>query len=235
MWQTPENVTESKALHNRSAVFQDRRHAGQALTELLDMFRDSNAVVMAIPAGGVPVAVAVAGALGLSLGLLVVSKITLPWNPEAGFGAVAADGTHEINQALVQQLALDAATIEQGIEKTRAKVAHREQVYRQLLPPVSIEDRKVILVDDGIASGFTLRVAIAAAKHQHASEIIVAIPTGHAGSVVDVAQYCSRVYCANVREGMRFAVADAYEDWHDVSEAEVEDALKLYHRQAASQ
>jgi len=103
------------------------------------------------------------------------------------------------------------------VELGNQKVARREQTYRQQLPPVALEHRHVIIVDDGLASGFTMRVAIASARKQHAAEIMVAIPTAHAESVVDVAQRCDHVYCANVREGLRYAVADAYGVWKEKS------------------
>jgi putative phosphoribosyl transferase len=222
-------------LHNRSRVFNDRRQAGLALASLLGRYRGSEAMVLAIPAGGVPVAVTIAESLNLRFGMLVVSKITLPWNPEAGYGAVAADGCSEINQPLVQQLALDASAIEQGIEKTRLKVARREQHYRELLPAVNLENSTALLVDDGLASGFTLRVAIASARKQRARCIIAAIPTAHSSAVIEVAQLCDHVYCANVREGLRFAVADAYEHWRDVTESEVMNDLKLYHQRRGAQ
>lgn len=226
-------MTESGALHNRSRVFRDRWHAGELLAVLLEPYRSSDAILLAIPAGGVPVAAAVAECLGLPLGVLVVSKITLPWNPEAGYGAVAADGSVEINQPLVQQFALDAQTVAAGTEKTRAKVSARELAYRQRLPFPDLEGKSVILVDDGLASGFTLRVAIASARKQKAGAILVAVPTGHSSSVLDVAQRCDHVYCANVREGMRFAVADAYETWHDVTETEVMETLRLRQQDAS--
>lgn len=226
MWIPPTNVSETTSLHNRASIFRDRDDAGRQLASLLPDYRDSDALVLAVPAGGVPVAVALAEELHLPLNVLVVSKITLPWSTEAGYGAVAADGTCQINDKVVEQARLDEATVNSGISKTKAKVAKRANTFFDITGHHDLTDRIIIIVDDGLASGFTLRVAIESAKNQKAKEIIVAVPTGYATSVIAVADQCDHFYCANVREGMRYAVADAYEKWSDVSEEEVITMLK---------
>lgn len=221
MWQPPANVTENPALHNRGPVFDDRLDAGTQLAKLLPDPQGSDAIICAIPAGGVPVGIAVARELSLTFDVLVVSKMTLPWNTEAGFGAMAVDGTSRLNQELVDATGLGSDAVTRATELTREKILRREKHYRQIIPKQGLANREVILVDDGLASGFTLRVAIESAKNQKAKHIAVAVPTGHSLSVEAVAALCDRVYCANVREGMRFAVADAYREWTDVSEEEV--------------
>ncbi|MGW8247323.1 MAG: phosphoribosyltransferase [Acidiferrobacterales bacterium] len=220
----PENVTEDAFLHNRGHVFHDRFEAANHLASLMTEFRGTNAVVAGIPAGGIPLAVTLAKALHLPLAVLVVSKITLPWNTEAGYGAVAADGTWLLNDKMVQQARLDQATIDSGLSDTKDKVHRREIQFNKILPPVELEGKAILIVDDGLASGFTMRVAIDSARQSKAGRIVVAVPTGHATSVIDIAGYCDHLYCANVREGFRFAVADAYEVWTDVDET---DALNL--------
>ena len=221
MWHLPENVTENPALRNRSQVFRDRADAGKQLGELLGSWHDSEAIVCAIPAGGVPVAFEMALQLRLRLDVLVVSKMTLPWNTEAGFGAVAADGVSLLNNELIRAIGLTQAQIQASTEKTRNKVAQRERRYHQLITRQDLSGQDVILVDDGLASGFTLRVAIMSARKQKARTVMVAVPTGHNTSVDRMAPECDHIYCINVREGLRFAVADAYETWTDVSEEEV--------------
>jgi len=228
MWTAPANVTEDASLHNRAHVFSDRTAAGKVLAGLLGDHADTDTLLLAIPAGGVPVAAAMAAGLGLPLSVLVVSKITLPWNTEAGYGAVAADGSHQINEPLAHHYRLDQETIQEGIDKTTAKVNRRQELFTRLLGRNGLDGRTVVLVDDGLASGFTLRVAIASARNQGAREILVAVPTGHATSVTEIAALADRVFCANVREGMRYAVAEAYELWSDVSEEEVLAILKEY-------
>ena len=220
----PENVTEDAFLHNRGHVFHDRSGAAHHLASLMTEFRGTNAVVAGIPAGGVPLAVGIAKELRLPLAILVVSKITLPWNTEAGYGAVAADGTWMLNDKMVQQARLNQETIDSGLGETKNKVLRRAAQFNKILQPIDYAGKSILIVDDGLASGFTMRVAIASARQQNAGRTIIAVPTGHANSVIDIAGRCDHVYCANVREGFRFAVADAYEEWTDVSE---EDAIKL--------
>ncbi|MFW6061358.1 MAG: phosphoribosyltransferase [Planctomycetota bacterium] len=207
-------------LRDRLEVFRDRHHAGEVLAELLTGYRGSDAIVLAIPAGGVPVAAPLARELDLPLDVAVVSKITLPWNTEVGCGAVAFDGTTRINEGLVSQVGLDRPRLEAQARQTRQKVARRMADLRGEAPMPRLADRPAILVDDGLASGFTMRVAVEALQHSGASRVVVAVPTGPARSVMALAGDVSELYCANVRSGPRFAVASAYEHWHDVTEGE---------------
>ena len=225
---TPENVYEDRQLFDRSHVFQDRRHAGKYLAEMIVFYKDSDALVMGIPAGGVPVAARIARGLDLPLDVAVVSKITLPWTTEAGYGAVAFDGTVKLNQELVEEVGLGRQTVEEGIRKTREKVENRNRLFRGDRPMPRLADRIVILADDGLASGFTMRVAVAALQDAGASEVVVAVPTGPARSVERLADQVDRLYCANIRTGVRFAVAEAYENRYDVPESEVMDILKEF-------
>ena len=226
MWHPPANVTEDPALHNRGPVFTDRIDAGKQLAALLSGRHKSDAIVCAIPAGGVPVGITVARELALTFDVLVVSKMTLPWNSEAGFGAMTTDGTSMLNRALIDAIGLDKNAINDATDSTRAKVLRREKNYREIIGKQDMTNREVILVDDGLASGFTLRVAIESARSQKAKHVVVAVPTGHSASVELIAAECDWLVCANVREGMRFAVADAYQQWTDVSEGEVVQLLE---------
>jgi predicted phosphoribosyltransferase len=193
---------------------------------MLAPFSLENGLVLGIPAGGVPVGLAAAARLGLPLDVVVVSKITLPWNTEAGYGAVAFDGTCQLNQALIAHLSLSEDQITEGIRKTRSKVMRRAERFRGNRPFPELTGRPVILVDDGLASGFTMRTAIAALRKAGADTLIVAVPTAHDRAVADIAGLAEGVVCANIRPGGRFAVAEAYQDWYDVSEDEVLLALK---------
>ncbi|HPC73333.1 MAG TPA: phosphoribosyltransferase family protein [Syntrophales bacterium] len=222
---TTGNVTELPGLRDRLHVFRDRPHAGEILAGMLEDYRASRTLVMAIPAGGIPVAASLARRLSLPLDVAVVSKITLPWNTEAGYGAVAFDGTVRLNRDLLSRLGLSGKEIEAGKAATTGKVERRVEKFRgEPSYPALIRER-VILVDDGLASGFTLLVGVEALKKSGTGEIIVAVPTGSAGAVRRVAAEVDRLYCANVRGGWSFAVADAYERWTDVSE---EEALRIF-------
>ena len=221
-----ENIVDLTELRDRVYVFQDRAQAGKVLTGMLEEYRDTNAIVLGIPAGGLPVATVIAEELKLSLDVLVVSKITLPWNTEAGYGAVAFDGTVRLNQRLVKGLKLSEGDIRQGMEKTSRKVAMRVKALRGKRPFPDVSMGPVIIVDDGLASGFTMLVGVEALRNAGARQIVVAVPTGHNNSVQMMADHVEKLYCANIRYGSSFAVADAYERWSDVSDNEVIDIAK---------
>ncbi|MEW5854170.1 MAG: phosphoribosyltransferase family protein [Myxococcota bacterium] len=216
---------EDLQLRDKVGVFRDREHAGQTLARLLSPELGHHPLVLAIPAGGVPVAAAMAQALSLPLDVAVVSKVTLPWNTESGYGAVAFDGTVQLNEPLVARLALTQEDIERGVARTRAKVAHRVELLRGGAPAPELEGRALILVDDGLASGFTMHVAVQAVRRAGAARVVVAVPTAHDDAVDWLLPEVDALYCANVRRGGRFAVADAYARWYDVSDEEVLRAL----------
>lgn len=225
------NVVELPELRDRIAVFRDRDHGGEILAKMLTDYTDGDATIMAIPAGGVPVAKAMAERLNLSLDLAVVSKITLPWNTEAGYGAVAYDGTARLNNNLVARLSLTKEQIQEGIDKTLKKVANRVKKLRGIGTMGDFSGQQAILVDDGLASGFTMRVAIEALKKAGVSSLSVAVPTGHESSIEIIASEVNTLYCANIRGGFSFAVADAYIKWSDVSEGEVATLLADFQRE----
>ena len=214
-------VHEIASLRDHAPVFRDRVHAGEVLAGMLEAYRGSSALVLAIPAGGVPVAAEIARRLGLALDVAVVSKILLPWTTEAGFGAVAFDGSVWINEADVLDYHLSHVDVQRSTASARDKVERRLRRLRGKRPLPLFAAHRLILVDDGIAAGSTLRTAIAALRRQGASEIAVAVPTGHLRSVELIAELADAMYCANIRGGGHYAVADAYEEWRDLDEDEV--------------
>jgi predicted phosphoribosyltransferase len=219
-------IIESSELRDRTYVFRDRAHAGAVLSDMLASYRDSDAIVVAIPAGGVPVGVAMARELKILLDVAVVSKITPAWNTEVGYGAVSFQGAVRLNEPLVARLGLNEEQIRDGIERTRTKVERRERELRGERPFPDLSRRPAILVDDGLASGFTMRVAVESLDRLGATRILVAVPTGHHHVVETISREVEAVYCANVRGGYRFAVADAYQRWSDVGEEELQRYLQ---------
>jgi len=187
---------------------------------MLEKYRGSDALVLAVPAGGVAVASVIAEELNLPLDVAVVSKITPSWNSEVGYGAVAFDGTMRLNEELLSRMRLSEQEIQEGTKKTEQKVARRVKRLRGDRPMLDFR-HPVILVDDGLASGFTLIVAIEALRKSGAQEIILAVPTAHEESLQRVLEKVEAIYCPNIRGGFSFAVAEAYEDWHDLDEEEV--------------
>lgn len=207
-------------LHDRVHVFRDRADAGKVLAGMLEEHRGSNAIVMAVPAGGVAVAAVIARELNLSLDVAVVSKITFSWNTESGYGAIAFDGTVMLNEDYLSRFNLSDEEIEGGLKRTKEKVARRIEMFRGEKPLPDFK-RPVILVDDGLASGFTLRVAIKALRKAGSQNIVLAVPTAHSESVRMILKEVEAIYCPNLRSGFSFAVADAYEQWSDLDEQEV--------------
>jgi putative phosphoribosyl transferase len=203
------------------AAFHDRTHAGSQLARLLEEFRGSAASVLAIPAGGVPVAAAIAQELGLPLDVLPVSKVLYPWTTESGYGAVAWDGSVWLDAERVEGCGLREDQVQSAVAQARAKVERRLARLRADRTALALEGRTVILVDDGIAAGSTMRTAIAALRRQGASRIVVAVPTAHQAAFAAIGKLADEAYCANIRGGASFAVADAYAEWRDLGDDEI--------------
>lgn len=222
------NIIDLPELREQTHIFRDRTHAGQVLARMLAADDRQAGIILAVPAGGVPVGIVMAEKTGLDLDVAVVSKITLPWNTEAGYGAVAFDGTVKLNNDLIRRVNLTAEDVKKGIEKTTAKVARRVKKLRGGQPFPNLVNRSAILVDDGLASGFTMRVAVAALRNAGTGRIVVAVPTGHRHSVEMIARDVEALYCANIRGGLSYAVASAYQNWSDVAEEEVVKILEQF-------
>ncbi len=216
------NVIEDRSLRNKTRVFRDREHAGQLLAERLEDYANEDAILLAIPAGGVPVGYVISKAIHIPLNLIILRKIKIPSNPEAGFGSVAPDGTIFLNEPLVRRLGLTQNEIEHSAEETLKEIKRRQQLFGVGFP--NLKDKAVILVDDGLASGFTMIAAINFVK-KHSSMVTVAIPTAPSGTIQRIAPLVDRLICLNVRESWVFAVADAYQKWYDLSDEEVKEYL----------
>ena len=219
------SIFEIETLRNRTHVFRDRTDGGHVLASLLRNQNERSRIVLAIPSGGVPVALEMRETLKLPLDFMIVSKITFSWNREAGYGALAYDGTHRMNEETVKMLRMTRQEMDEGLEETKKKIAERVFRLRKFQPVIKIEGEDVILVDDGLASGITMEVAIEVARKQNAQRVAVAVPTGHEATVRRLGSAADAVYCANIRSGSSFAVADAYQEWHDVSDEELKALL----------
>jgi len=213
-------IKHDEKLYNRFQVFRDREDAGKKLASFIPDFD----VVIAIPAGGVPVAVEVAGVKKTPLRVLLVSKILLPYTTEAGFGAVNMFGDVEINERLAS--GFDEETIRLQIEKAKEKIERRLKIIpEKFLRHESANS--VVIVDDGLASGFTMISAIKTAKRFY-REIYVAVPTASTSAVDLVEKECDGVFVLNLRDIHPYAVAAAYEEWHDVGEEEILECLRNF-------
>ncbi|MBI2850479.1 MAG: phosphoribosyl transferase [Chloroflexi bacterium] len=210
------------------AIFENRYDAGRQLaaklTEykgLANQVRGLQVVVLAIPNGGVPVGLEVALALEADFDLVVARKIPLPFNPEAGFGAVADDGSVLLNDEIVGMYSLTREQIDFQVEKVRAEIKRRRMLYRQDRPPALVSGRTVIITDDGLASGFTMKAVVSSMRSRRPREIIVAVPCSSASALEEVSKVADKVVTVAVGSQARFAVADFYKNWHDVPDDEV--------------
>jgi putative phosphoribosyl transferase len=216
-----DNLIEDAELKGKKRVFTDREEAGRRLAALLEGVADPKGLVLAIPAGGVPVACAVATECNLLLDVLIVRKIQIPDNPEAGFGAIGPDGEVLLNERIVDDLRLSQKEIQARVSETQRVLESRERVFRRGRPQPELKDRQVILVDDGLASGYTMMAAVGYARQKEARQVIVAVPTASQRTILFLQPVADVLVCSNVRGGPVFAVADAYEEWHDLGDEEV--------------
>ena len=218
------------SLRGRFYVFKDRLDAGERLAlklkEVLEKPLDG--WVLAIPAGGVPVGFMVARRLGLPLDVLVVRKVQVPWDTEAGFGAVGWDGTVLLNQSLVAGLGLTRKQVEDCVNLTKQKVFERLRRLRGEKPFPNLNGKLVILVDDGLATGYTMLTAVRVLVKHNPRKVVVAVPTGSMDAVELLVSEpkIDMVVCLNLRGGPVFAVADAYKNWYDLTDEEVLSYLK---------
>lgn len=211
-----------ESLRDRLHVFKDRRDAGRRLGEKLTDYKNSDALILAIPSGGVPVALEAAHFLNLPLDLILVRKIPLPWNTEAGFGAIDPGGDVIFNEALLNSLGwLTEDEVNAQVDKTRDVLRKRNEIFRGGRAFPEIGNRTVIIIDDGLASGYTMLAALRFVRKGNPGKVIAAVPTGSMKTVEIVLSEVDELVCLNIRAGLSFAVADAYMYWHDLIDDEV--------------
>ena len=218
-------IIEAPELRDRAQVFKDRAMAGRLLAARLQSYQGQAVRVFAIPAGGVPVAAEIVRALQVPLDLVIVRKVQLPWTTEAGFGAINPAGEAVFNEEFLKRLQMTPAEIEAQVQKTLANLKQREERLRQNRPYPDLARAATIIVDDGLASGYTMRAAVTFLKAKGAGRIIVAVPTAAARTVETLLPLVDELYCLNLRSDWSFAVADAYENWYDLAEEEVLEIL----------
>ncbi len=213
-------------------VYADRVEAGRALIAPLQRYRGSDAVVLALPRGGVPIAAEIARALDLPLGLVLVRKVGMPGQPELAVGALAGPQgeTLVINDEVARMAGISETRIAGLAAPQREELARRAELWMGAHPAPDLSGRTAILVDDGLATGATMRAAIAWARSQNASKVVAAVPVGSAESVAALGRLADAVHCPTVPDYFR-AVGLHYRDFRQVDDAEVR-ALLDAHRDA---
>lgn len=202
--------------------YENRQQAGRELAAALERHRGTDSVVLAIPRGGVVVGYEVAKALGLEIDVIVPRKIGAPDQPELAIGAVASWGDHDIilDEQAVRYLGVSQSYIEREVADQLEEINRRLIAYRGTSDPPNIENRSVILVDDGIATGYTTRAAALALRNLKASNVILAVPVGPPDSLAAIRPYVSEIICLKTPYPF-MAVGYWYRDFDQVSDEEV--------------
>lgn len=204
--------------------FKDRKEAGQILADRLSKYAEQNPIVLGLPRGGVPVAFEVATALHTPLDVFVVRKLGVPGQEELAMGAIASGGVRVLNKSIIHSLQISDEAIEAEVVKEQEELQRRERLYRGERPELNVHDRTVILVDDGIATGSTIKAAIAALKKQKAGRIVVAVPVAPASTIEELKAEVDEVVCVSTPE-MFFAISVWYDEFPQTTDEQVRELL----------
>ncbi len=209
-----------------SRLFRDRADAGRQLaTQLSAYARRPGVLVLGLPRGGVPVAFEIAMALAVPLDVYLVRKLGVPGHEELAMGAIASGGVRVLNRDIVQTLRNPERVIATVTAQEQRELQHREQLYRGDRPPLVVRGRVVILVDDGLATGATMRAAVIALRQQHPARIVVAVPVAAPETCADFQDEVDEIVCAATPQPF-YSVGLWYDDFSPTSDAEVRNLLE---------
>lgn len=201
-------------------IFENRYDAGRQLATKLGEYKNQPVIVLAIPNGGVPVALQVALALSADLDLIISRKIPIPLSPEGGFGAVADDGTIILNQEVLKKINLNEQQMNYQVSKVRNDIQQRSLLYRSNRPISVVSGKTVIVVDDGLASGYTMMAAVESVRRRQPKQVIAAVPAASATAVKQVEKIADRVVTVVTAFAPKFYVSDFYRYWNVLSDKE---------------
>ncbi len=208
-------------ISRQKPVFENRYDAGRQLAARLDQYKNKSAVILAIPNGGVAVALRVAVALDAELDLIISRKIPLPLSPEGGCGAVTDDGTMILNEEAVRKNGLTREQIDSQASEVRASIRQRSLLYHKDRPLVPVRGKIAILIDDGLASGYTMMAAVESVRHHRPKELVVAVPVASQTALNKVSGLADKVVTCIVGSAPEFYLADFYAIWHEPTDDEV--------------
>ena len=207
-------------------AFTDRRHAGRVLASRLTKYagRD-DVIVLALPRGGVPVAYEVASALGAPMDVFLVRKLGTPGHRELAMGAIASGGVRVLNEDVVHWYGISASAIERIAREEEEELARRERAYRDDRPPSDFTNKAVILIDDGLATGSTMRAAAQAVRARRPARVVIAVPVGAPQTCAELAAVADEVICVRMPEPFS-AVGQWYLNFNQTDDDEVRDLLQ---------
>lgn len=210
----------------RLSLFANRVDAGKRLAEdLLEYRKRNDVMVLALPRGGVPVAYQVAHALNAPLDILLVRKLGVPGHQELAMGAIASGGIRVLNQDVIRSLQIPAEVVEVAAEAEQSELNRRERIYRGSRPRPNLRGKIVILVDDGLATGASMRAAVDAVRQQGPAKIVVAVPTSAPETCQQFEQFVDEIVCDTTPQPF-YGVGMWYDDFSQTSDEEVRALLK---------
>jgi putative phosphoribosyl transferase len=207
-------------------LFRDRAEAGKILAQRLVAMRiDPDALVLALPRGGVPVGFEVARTLHADLDIFIVRKLGVPGHEELAMGAIAGGGVRVLNHALIAELGLSAALVDQVTAREQQEIQRRERLYREGRPALPVAGRTVILVDDGLATGATMLAGARALRAKQPKRIVVGVPVASTQACNEFRRHVDEIVCVATPEPF-YAVGAWYEDFRQTSDEEVRELLE---------
>jgi predicted phosphoribosyltransferase len=215
----------------RAPLFKDRKDAGEVLATCLAAYRDKDALVLGIPRGGVPVAVEVARGLNAEMDIIVARKLGSPVSAELAMGAVTANGGRYLNEEVIRELDVSGEYLARVTDEQMAEARRREARFRRSRPPPALRDRIVILVDDGLATGATMRAAVRSVRNAMPARLVVAVPVAPPTTCAELRREADEVVCPH-QPAAFWAIGLFYQDFAPTEDSEVESLLQqAYDRQ----
>jgi putative phosphoribosyl transferase len=215
-------------------VFQNRREAGRQLAQELEEYAHrNNVIVLALPRGGVPVAFEIAQFLEVPMDILLVRKLGVPGHEELAMGAIASGGIQYIDQQMVEQLGVEESWVQEIANREQQKIDRQTRIFRDDLPLPEIRDQIVIVVDDGMATGSTMRAAVRALREQHPQKIVIAVPVTAPSSYLALRDEADEIVAVLIPQSF-YAVGQWYNDFSQTSDEEVKELLEEARRRLES-
>jgi len=219
-------IIENRNLRDKSQIFPTRIDAGKQLAKLME--GESIDAMLIIPNGGIPIGLGILQRKMFKpefIDLLIVKKIQVPWSTESGMGAITPDGELFLNEQLISHYDIKNQAIKDQVEKTMKRIKEIKVEF-DISQDLDVAGKSILIVDDGIASGFSMLAGVNWLMKKGASKIIISVPTAPERSLNILEYQVEKLYCVNIRTGYSFAVADAYKNWYDLSLTEAIDHFK---------